>query len=288
MIVGDGGYGLLFLGAAGYSARKQKQKTGRVPDIHKLLILMSVSTIAWGVLSGTWFGSRALAQAPFFSAFVVEGIASFGSEISEPTIKHICFIIGTIQIAIAHLMNFLKEINQRPRIRAFAQLGWLSMVLGLYYVVLNLVINAVQYPIPQYALYMIFGGLAAVFLFSEQEGNFIKGVLKALAGFMPKILDSISAFTDIISYIRLFAVGLATVEIAKSFNAMAADMGSTLFGLIGGAVILLIGHALNIAMAALSVVVHGVRLNMLEFSSHLGMEWVGVPYDPFRNKIEKE
>jgi V/A-type H+-transporting ATPase subunit I len=288
MIVGDAGYGLLFLGAAGFSARKQKQKTGAVPDIHKLLILMSASTIVWGVLSGTYFGSRALAQAPFFSAFVVEGIASFGSEISEPTIKHICFIIGTVQIAIAHLMNFLKEIHQRPKIRAFAQLGWLSMVLGLYYVVLNLVINAVQYPIPQYALYMIFGGLAAVFLFSEQEGNFFKGILKALAGFMPKILDSISAFTDIISYIRLFAVGLATVEIAKSFNAMAADMGSTLIGLIGGAIILLIGHALNIAMAALSVVVHGVRLNMLEFSSHLGMEWVGVPYDPFRHRIEKE
>jgi V/A-type H+-transporting ATPase subunit I len=185
-------------------------------------------------------------------------------------------------------MNFLKEIRQKPKIRSFAQLGWLSMVLGLYYVVLNLVITSGNYPIPQYALYMIFAGLAVVFLFSEQEGHFIKGVLKALANFMPKLLDSISAFTDIISYIRLFAVGLATVEIAKSFNAMAADLGSGLIGLIGGAVILLIGHALNIAMAALSVVVHGVRLNMLEFSSHLGMEWVGVPYDPFRHRIEQE
>jgi V/A-type H+-transporting ATPase subunit I len=53
-------------------------------------------------------------------------------------------------------------------------------------------------------------------------------------------------------------------------------------------VILLIGHGLNMAMAALSVVVHGVRLNVLEFSGHLGMEWTGIPYDPFRDRFTKE
>jgi V/A-type H+-transporting ATPase subunit I len=77
------------------------------------------------------------------------------------------------------------------------------------------------------------------------------------------------------------------VEIAKSFNAMAAEMGSGVVGIIGGIIILLIGHGLNMAMAALSVVVHGVRLNMLEFSGHLGMEWMGVPYDPFRYRNEQ-
>ncbi len=286
MIIGDAGYGLLFLGTTVYSASKIRKKSGDVPDIHRLLILMSAATIVWGVLSGTWFGSRYLATAPVFSWFVFEPIASFGSEISSRVIRHLCFVIGTVQIAIAHAMNFVKEIRQEPKIRAFAQLGWFVMVLGLYYVVLNLVLGGDRYPIPQYSLYMIFGGLALVFIFSEQEGNFIKGVLKGVANFLPKFLDSISAFSDIISYIRLFAVGLATVEIAKSFNAMAADMGSGVVGIIGGIIILLIGHSLNMAMAALSVVVHGVRLNMLEFSGHLGMEWMGVPYDPFRYRNE--
>mgnify|MGYP006288905039 CR=1 FL=1 len=287
MIIGDAGYGVLFLGTTVYSAAKIRKKSGNVPDIHRLLILMSAATIVWGVLSGTWFGSRYLATAPVFSWFVFEPIASFGSEMSSRVIRHLCFVIGTVQIAIAHAMNFMKEIRQEPKVRSFAQIGWFVMVLGLYYVVLNLVLGGDRYPIPQYSLYMIFGGLALVFIFSEQEGNFIKGVLKGLANFLPKFLDSISAFSDIISYIRLFAVGLATVEIAKSFNAMAADMGSGVVGIIGGIIILLIGHGLNMAMAALSVVVHGVRLNMLEFSGHLGMEWMGVPYDPFRYRKEQ-
>ena len=91
---------------------------------------------------------------------------------------------------------------------------------------------------------------------------------------------------DIISYIRLFAVGLATVEIAKSFNGMAADMGSSVVGIVGAIIILALGHSLNLAMGALSVVVHGVRLNMLEFSGHLGMEWTGVEYNPLRKHTE--
>ena len=101
-------------------------------------------------------------------------------------------------------------------------------------------------------------------------------------------LDSISAFSDIISYIRLFAVGLATVEIAKSFNSMAAGLGDGAAGIIGGILILIFGHTLNLAMGGLSVIVHGVRLNMLEFSGHLGIEWTGIPYKPFKGSIDTE
>jgi V/A-type H+-transporting ATPase subunit I len=161
------------------------------------------------------------------------------------------------------------------------------MVLGLFYLVLNLVLSADKYPMPFYSIYMILGGVAAVFIFGEQEGQFFKGVLMGFAGVLPTFLSSISAFSDIISYIRLFAVGLASVEIAKSFNSMASGLGNDAVGIIGGILILLLGHSLNLAMGALSVVVHGVRLNMLEFSGHLGMEWTGVEYDPFRNKETK-
>ena len=101
---------------------------------------------------------------------------------------------------------------------------------------------------------------------------------------MPTFLDSISAFSDVISYIRLFAVGLATVAVASSFNSMAAGLGTGVVGIIGSILILGFGHALNLAMAALSVVVHGVRLNVLEFSGHLGMEWTGEKYTPFKNR----
>jgi V/A-type H+-transporting ATPase subunit I len=94
-------------------------------------------------------------------------------------------------------------------------------------------------------------------------------------------MNIINSFVDLVSYIRLFAVGAATVAVAQSFNSMA--LGMQMHPLLKGlavAVILLLGHGLNIVLCAMSVLVHGIRLNMLEFSGHLGMEWAGVPYRP--------
>jgi V/A-type H+-transporting ATPase subunit I len=138
-----------------------------------------------------------------------------------------------------------------------------------------------------WSVYVILAGIVVVLMFSEQrEGaGFLKGVGYGLANIFPTALDSISAFSDLISYIRLFAVGLATVEIAKSFNGMAAGMAADgALGIVAAVLILFLGHTLNLIMGALSVVVHGVRLNMLEFSRHLGMEWSGIPYRPFRKQ----
>ena len=88
------------------------------------------------------------------------------------------------------------------------------------------------------------------------------------------------------SYIRLFAVGMASLAIAQSFNNMASGFSGAL--VIVGAVIMIVGHVLNIVMGFLSVVVHGVRLNLLEFSGQLGMEWSGIAYDPFRDLKKKK
>lgn len=287
MIIGDAGYGLIFLIPALLGMRSGRKKTGKVPTAMVLLTVLSSCTVVWGAITGTWFGSQFLAELPPLKALTIPAIASFGSEESSQVIKFICFVLGTIHLSIAHIWNFMTEVKKKPMIRAFAQLGWLSMVLGLFYLVLNLVLDAEKFPMPTYSIYMIIGGLAAVFLFGQQEGNFIKGVLKGIGGFLTTFLDSISAFSDIISYIRLFAVGLATVEIAKSFNAMASGLGNDVVGIIGSVLILLLGHGLNLAMGALSVIVHGIRLNVLEFSGHLGMEWTGVAYDPFRKKETK-
>jgi V/A-type H+-transporting ATPase subunit I len=144
------------------------------------------------------------------------------------------------------------------------------------------VLSSVKYPVPVHASWMIGCGLSFIIIFSRQEGRFFHGVAMGLANLLTTFLSSISAFADIISYIRLFAVGLAGIEIAKSFNGIAAGLGTNVGGLIIGGVILLFGHALNMVMGALSVIVHGVRLNMLEFSGHLGMEWSGKPYKPFK------
>lgn len=296
MIIGDAGYGsILFIGALIGIIKGAASKKG-VSTATALLAVLSLSTIGWGAVTGTWFGSEYIVDNTFLSRLVIDRVATFNPRSSE-TVKFICFVIGTVQIAIAHVWKFITELKKKPVIRAFTQLGWFIMVLGLYYLVLSLVLNTgeireftfldrVLKPVsmPGYSTYMLIAGAAMVILFSKQEGRFFKGILKGFGGFLTTFLDSIGAFSDIISYIRLFAVGLATVEIAKSFNEMAAGSGNGVTGIIGGAIILIFGHTLNLAMGALSVIVHGVRLNMLEFSGHLGMEWTGRPYTPLRER----
>jgi len=280
MIIGDAGYGCIFLLLSIFV----RIKTGKASDIVRLLMLFSGTTIAWGAVTGTWFGSEMFADMAPFKYLIIKPISSFNPASGE-TVKMICFITGTVHLFLAHLQNFIKKL---PDLQAFAEFGWLVMILGLYYLVLNLVLDPVKYPMPAYALYMIAGGLGAVIVFGQQGSgvNFFKGVIKGIGGLLTTFLDGISAFSDIISYIRLYAVGLATVAIAQSFNQMASGLGNGIVAIVGGAVILLFGHTLNLAMGALSVVVHGVRLNMLEFSGHLGMEWTGIKYEPFREISE--
>ncbi len=276
IIVGDAGYGFIFLIIGIFMGIKRRAITDGV----KLLFFLSFCTMTWGAITGTWFGSERIASLKPFSLLIVEPIAS-GNPKSGETIKLLCFIIGTTQLLLAHVQNFIKQL---PRLKSIAQLGWLSTMLGLYYLVLNLVLDPVRYPMPSYALYMILAGFFLILVFAQQEKgvSFIKGLVKGVGGLLTTFLDGIGAFSDIISYIRLFAVGLATVAIAQSFNAMAANMSGGVAGIVGAAFILAFGHGLNLVMAMLSVVVHGVRLNMLEFSGHLGMEWSGFNYEPFR------
>jgi len=281
VIIGDAGYGLVLLSGTLVFIARTRRKGRELPNALLLMLLLSLGTVAWGALTGTWFGSPTLASLPWLSWMTIPAISSFNPRSSE-TIKLVCFITGTIHIAIAHLWNFARQARQKPFIRSLAQLGWLSLVLGLYYLVLSLVLSTERFPMPGFAAWLIGAGLVMIIVFSRQEGRFLHGVAMGLSSLLTTFLSGISAFSDIISYIRLFAVGLASVEIAKSFNGMASGLADGVLGIILASVVLILGHSLNLAMGALSVVVHGVRLNMLEFSGHLGMEWSGRPYKPFK------
>ncbi|MFW5828518.1 MAG: V-type ATP synthase subunit I [Alkalispirochaeta sp.] len=289
MIIGDGGYGaILLLGTIVAAARGARR--GRKPGPGTaLMVVLSTATVVWGAITGNWFGYAPFAELPVLRNLVIPSISA-ENEASTETIQYMTFVIGTIHLSIAHVWNFIRGLRVQPRIAALEQLGWLSMVLGLYYLVLELVLGTVAVsivPRPDWWMSMIVGGLIAVMAFGRQESgqNFFIGVAKGVANIITTALDGISAFSDIISYIRLFAVGLASLAIAEAFNNMAGGIAESMGGA-GGAIvaalILFLGHSLNLAMGALSVVVHGVRLNMLEFSGHLGMEWTGVEYSPFR------
>jgi V/A-type H+-transporting ATPase subunit I len=87
------------------------------------------------------------------------------------------------------------------------------------------------------------------------------------------------------SYIRLWAVGLAGASIASTVNTMAGPMLGN-FLIFAGIILFVLGHGLNLMLNVLSVLVHGVRLNTLEFSGHVGLDWSGTAYRPFARRIK--
>jgi V/A-type H+-transporting ATPase subunit I len=287
MIIGDAGYGLIFL-LAGVAMHL---KTKKVTTANLLLYVLSAATIIWGSLTGTWFGSETILINTPLKNLVLPNITNFPtdfdltSQTTQNNIMQFCFILGTIQLTLAEVINIVRKIGKKD-ISFIADIGWTMDIVVLYFVVLNLVIQApcnysVVFPI-------IIVGFVLVTLFGAQKPgqSFAKGITEGLGGIFTNFLDTISCFSNLMSYIRLFAVGLATLAIAQSFNSMAAP-------LMGGAttvvaiIILIIGHSLNLVMGLLSVIVHGVRLNLLEFSGQLGMEWSGIEYEPFKETVNE-
>lgn len=283
MIFGDAGYGSVMLAGGAFLAIKAKRAGKTVPDLVRLLLLLATCTLGYGTVTGTWFGIVTDRLPAFLRALMIPAIAG-NNPTSPETIKVICFVMGTIQISIAHVKNIIRDF---PNPKFLAQAGWLVVVVGLYFVVLNLVLDPAKYPIPGWALISIATGFFLVFLFGNWDGHLGKSVLAGLGGLLTQFLGTVSALADIISYIRLFAVGLAGVAIAQTVNSMGGGALGSLVGALAGVLILAFGHTLNLAMSVLSVIVHGIRLNMLEFSGHLGMEWAGYKYEPFTGVAEE-
>ncbi len=272
MIVGDAGYGLVFLGMTVLFKIKIKNMPGQV---FALLFVLSFATVVWGVITGTWFGSSELAKIPVLSMFIIPEIASFGPEDTSGLIKEICFYLGMAHLMIGLLISFIRKM---PSLVAIAELGWMLILVAAYFAARFFVLAS---PMSSLTMPIFIAGFVLVVLFSEQSGNVFKGILMGVAWSPMKILDSVTMFSNLVSYIRLFAVGLATVAVAQSFNAMASGFEG-ITGMIISAVILFVAHAFNMCLALLSIIVHGVRLNTLEFGGAVGLEWSGYGYTPFK------
>ena len=288
MIIGDAGYGLLFLLGALVLTLKGKKSSTAV----QLLWVLSIATIIWGTLTGTWFGLQQAMEVPLLRSLVIPTFANYPEYFNvttvtqQNTIMKLCFILGTVQLSLACVMNIRRKLKEKD-LSWVADLGWLAAICALYFVVLFLVIGQ-QVNLLPVACVVIAGFLLVVCFGGMAPGkSFSQGLKSGLGNTFTVFLNTISAFGNIMSYIRLFAVGMASLAIAQSFNNMAFGFKGPL--VVAAVLILLIGHGLNIVMGLLSVVVHGVRLNLLEFSGQLGMEWAGIAYDPFKkgNKIKK-
>lgn len=264
MIVGDAGYGLLFLGLTIFARRKLPNAPG-YPFV--LFGILSVCTIAWGVLTGNYFGITPV-PAP------LKGLKI--DWLGENThVMKLCFLIGAIHLTLAHAWNAIRIINSP---KAIAQVGWIFMTWTMF-LAANYFVCGAAFPVWGMILGIL--GLIAIVLFMTP----VKLLKKDFIHHAMLPLNIISNFVDVVSYVRLFAVGMASAQVAQSFNSMAMGLGfSRVWTVPIVALILIGGHGLNILLCALGVLVHGVRLNTLEFSGHLGLEWAGFKYAPFKTE----
>ncbi|MDR0322834.1 MAG: V-type ATP synthase subunit I [Treponema sp.] len=288
MIFGDAGYGLLLFGATMFGIFKTAKKG--VPAILKLLCLLSISNIAWGAINCAWFGIP-IERLPSFLqdislSYFNPAKNAYGQAGVDQNLKLLCFTLAAVHITIAQLHVLIKDIK-RKSLKVFSDIASIGMLWGMYNVVLFLVASSDFRPftIWPFTIHIIAAGVIINFFLKYYDGNIGKSIQEGLKNIFSVILGVSDAFSDIMSYIRLWAVGMAGAAISTMVTEMAGPMlGSFLIFL--GIILLLFGHGLNIILTVLSVLVHGVRLNILEFSGRANLTWAGIRYKPFVETVK--
>jgi len=268
MIVGDAGYGIVFLAGSLWGRRRF---TNAPPTLFPMLTLMSICTLAWGILTGNYFGMTAETAA-------LKGL-HFEWFTRDENIMLFCFLLGAFHLTLAHGWNAFR---MGRSLRALSQIGWICTTWTMYFAARSMILGQ---EFPPLGFVLLGVGIALILGFMIPRGK-LKESLPELS-VLP--LNVIGNFVDVVSYIRLFAVGSATYAVAAAFNEMAVGIG--FHGVVStflASLILLGGHTLNILLASMGVLVHGMRLNALEFSTHMGLYWTGHAYRPFACGDSKE
>lgn len=305
MIFGDGGYGALVAVLILFLMIKTKLSGKKIPAAFGLFLLVSLATVVWGAVTCTWFGIPAdmlpeklvNLSIPWISG-AYEDSKWFVPWNNDPSVyltkdqnlQIFCFSLALIQLCVAHIKAGIRNIADKKGLKVLGDLGSLLQLVGMFWVVLAMVVNGKVFPMLGYIndipvgyieVSLIAVGFAMSFVFANYEGSIGASVLESCKNIISVLLGVVNVFSDIVSYIRLWAVGLAGAAISNTVNTLAGPILGHAILFIAAIVLLVFGHGLNMILNVLSVIVHGVRLNTLEFCTHIGMSWSGVKYQPF-------
>ena len=302
IIFGDGGYGLFICAVASVPIIKSLIAKKQISPTFLLIGLFGVSTVLWGTLTCTWFGLSPEQLPEWLKSLSIPVISNVYADkvwqlpwtkngaglTTAQNLQIFCFTLALIQLTVAHIKGAKRN---RTSVKMLGDIGAILQLVGIYYIVLSLVVNAEVFsfglvvgdiPIGTVAIALIAIGFILSFVFSNYEGSILKSILSSLTNIVSVLLGVVNVFSDIVSYIRLWAVGLAGAAISATVNELAGPLLGNFLFMILAIVLLVFGHGLNMILNILSVIVHGIRLNTLEFSSHLDMSWSGHKFKPFK------
>ena len=270
MIIGDAGYGLVSLALTVFLHWKVKSNSPLWIRFRRLCYLLSFSVLIFGVITASYFGVVLRPDNPLNKLVLLD----FGSKEGQNQVMLISVIMGMIHISIALAIKFYRT-------KDLPTLGWIIVIWGGYFLLHSKMGKGEDNPV---AMYATIAGLGLVVLFTSNHKNPVLRVLIGLNG----ALGVVQLLADCLSYMRLFALGLATMYMCQTFN-MLAEMpykGLPYVGFIPAILILVSGHAINLLLGIMGGVVHGLRLNFLEWYRWC-FEGDGLPFKPFR-KIAKQ
>ncbi len=296
MIVADGGYGLMYLGLCLYLKFKFRNLQGSAKRFLNLATILASSCIVWGILTSAFFGIQispkswlgklsimqylavkkadyhiahhddvyqfwvskysGLSQVQTGQEFIDAAVNPKGQyevldSFTDSILLEFSLLIGVIHISLG-LLRYLW--------RNWSGIGWVAFMAGAYmYFPLTLkatslihFMGLVDKPTGvAIGLQMIYTGIAVAIVLALIQKR-LKGI--------GEIATLIQVFADVLSYLRLYALGLAGAIMAKTFN----DIGQNV-GLFLGVLVILVGHSVNVMLGIMAGMIHGLRLNFIEW-----------------------
>jgi len=296
MMFSDAGYGLVMALGCGLGIKLFPNMEKGLKKSLKMFFWCGVSTLFWGLMFGSFFGDAVkVISETFFNAEAptIPGITTpiwFNPTdgAGPTTLLMFSFLLGLIHLFAGLIMQGINYIRHKKFLYAvFDDLSWMLLVGGAVLVLLSteMLASMVGFMLPQ--IWMTIGAVMAgvgallILFFSAKNKNPIKRFVKGAYN----LYGVTSYLSDILSYSRLLALGLATGVVAQVFNQLGAMFGSGIIGVIGFTLVFVVGHVLNIGINALGAYVHTNRLQFVEFFGKF-YEGGGKEFKPFEAKTK--
>lgn len=252
MMLGDGAYGLIITIATGIILKKYKLE-GMKHQMFKLFFYCGISTTFWGAMYGGWFGDLvAVVGKTFFNADIAIPAIWFDPLDDPMKLLIFCFILGGIHLFIGMGLSAWLSIRDGRPLDALFDVGlWYVLLIGAVLALLGIGVGKG----------MALVGAIGVILTGGRDK---KGIGRITGG-LGSLYGITGYLSDVLSYSRLLALGLASSVIASVVNNMGSFGGASVKGVIIMALAFIIGHTYNLAINGLGSFVHSCRLQYVEF-----------------------
>ena len=276
MCMGDAGYGLMLL-IGGLLLRK----VDSFKDLAPLVTILGAGTFVVGIVMHTFFGFD-IAALPWIPGFL-KSIMITGTIGGFEAQMVLALAIGIVHLCLAMVVKTVYATRNKGFLGSLGTWGWTLLIVGGVVVAALALLKLLPMPVVKWVVIGL-GIVSAlgIFLFNDIHRNPLKNIGSGLWETYNTVTGLLG---DVLSYLRLYALGLAGGMLGKAFNDIAAmTLGDGSFGIgwIFFVVIFLVGHALNLAMCCLGAFVHPLRLNFLEFFKNSGYDGKGRVYRPIQ------